>query len=266
MAKHLQRVTLTGVDECTDRKKLTALSEKYPFAEWGVLYSAARAGTTPRYPALAWIDAFAKHAAVGHLPIALHLCGNIVTDLLTQVASGDDNSPVLELCRSFGRVQLNVNAARHKAIPLQAYEGLIRRLTRPDCATRCVVQLHDGNTALVEHLSALDLPVLDFLVDASGGNGQEAATWPDLNWGALRHAAFAGGLGPDNIAEKLAGIAALALVAPFGVDMESRVRDTADQFDLQKCEAVLEAAQAFIDAHGGWSPCRVLEDAGLTGI
>lgn len=245
MPKYLRYVTLTGVDETTDFDELVRLTGAYPFVEWGVLYSTAQAGTTPRYPRLDWITEFARKAHDHVLNIALHLCGAVVPKLLAQASSGDYRHPVLELCAQFGRVQLNVNAASRRNIPHAAYRQLIEVLSR---TSKCIVQLHAGNASLVDFLLSQEIPRLDILLDESGGRGEETSAWPDLDWETrFRRVGFAGGIGPLNMADKLRGIANLPLTSPFWVDMESRVRNEADQFDLQRCALVLQQAQAFAD-------------------
>jgi phosphoribosylanthranilate isomerase len=79
---------------------------------------------------------------------------------------------------------------------------------------------------------------VDWLFDVSFGTGQRPTSWPVLPVdGAF--CGYSGGIGPANVAEILATVAAPA-GAQYWIDMESGVR-TDGWFDLAKCEAVCRA-------------------------
>jgi phosphoribosylanthranilate isomerase len=75
-----------------------------------------------------------------------------------------------------------------------------------------------------------DDDTVDWLFDRSGG------LWPP-HPGGDRLVGYAGGIGPDNVADVLEQIGA---TGPYWIDMESGVR-TDDRFDLGKCRRVCEA-------------------------
>jgi len=235
---HLRYVTLTGVDEHTDLQELVQLSAKYPFVEWGVLYSESRAGLEGRYPSLAWIERFARLAQENNLNIALHLCGAVVRKLL-----GSSDEPIswklVELAQSFGRVQLNMKADLKDVLALRE---LIRIISRCENRTRVLLQWHDTNAVVCSQL--LSEPAFEVLVDSSGGRGDERTDWPGLGW-TYKRVGYAGGLGPDNLERQLPLIAKAAAKRAFCVDMETKLRNPSDRFDLVACAQVLAIAEAF---------------------
>lgn len=246
---HLRYVTLTGVDENTDLDALTALSAQHPFAEWGVLYSQSRAGNDPRYPSLDWIARFADLAAQRGLNVALHLCGDVVPKLGKALLDFDRGNhqcfsdpalrEVFDLAGRFDRVQLNGTFAEEDVPWLRA---AIPLLSRTELRTRVILQWNDRNEEICKQ--AWGSSALEVLVDSSGGNGIERTDWPSVGHHFPR-AGYAGGLGPDNLAEQLPRIAKAASNCAFSVDMESKLRDEHDRFDLQACARVLQIAAVY---------------------
>jgi hypothetical protein len=232
--------TLTGVDEYTSLAGVASLSARYPFVEWGLLYSPKRAGQHGRYPSAAYL-----YYALACLPesvrVALHVCGRGVDDL----CSGERvvSALVNRLRRRGGRVQVNVGLARAPEIlaPVETWVRQIRATGGPATIT----QHNEANAALSARLAGL--PGHGFLFDASGGRGLAAESWPrplgDSPCG------YAGGLGPDSVVGQLPLIARAASGAPFWIDMESRLRDDADNFRLARAETVLRQVLPFVRAN-----------------
>lgn len=77
---------------------------------------------------------------------------------------------------------------------------------------------------------------VQMLFDRSGGTGKVPDTWPRHPGGGVQ-VGYAGGINPDNVLDV---IDAIGPDGPYWIDMESGVR-TDDWFDLDKCEAVLQA-------------------------
>lgn len=102
--KTLTRCTLTGIDEQTDLAMVSALSNAYPFAEWGFLYSPSRQGQSTRYPSVNFLRR-AFHELPDHVNVSLHTCGAGVSNLI----HGESVvTHLVELVDArFGRVQLN---------------------------------------------------------------------------------------------------------------------------------------------------------------
>lgn len=241
---NLRYVTLTGAGEKTSFARMLRASDAYPFVEWGVLYSPNRAGLEARYPSLEWLERFAVKAH-RKMNVALHLCGASVKTLFDAAQNPMEMSAeakrLFALAGRFGRVQLNVRA---KEADIEGYRTLIARLSRTEMRTRVILQWNAHNEPVCRKLWAED--AFECLVDSSGGRGVSPAAWPALSSHEVRRLGYAGGLGADNLSEQLPLITAVAGDRAFWVDMEGKLRDDLDRFDLSRCEAVLKLAQAHI--------------------
>ena len=213
--------TLTGAGDDVAPEALLALSRKYPFAEWAVLYSPQRAGTEGRYPSLDWLRRFMDMAANTGIACAVHLCG----DAVDQFINGD-----LWVTQFVDRVQLNFHQDK-KPKNLAGIEAAMARFRRP-----VITQHNQSNADVVRGISSHNHQLL---FDASGGRGVEIERFPSPIPGK-RACGYAGGLGPHNISEKLPQIAAAAGRHAWWIDMEQRVRTADDRFDLVAVEAVLK--------------------------
>ncbi|MDA8153168.1 MAG: hypothetical protein M0003_10730 [Acidithiobacillus sp.] len=231
------KITLTGVDENTDLNQLVALSKDYPEVEWGFLYSPKQKGGPQRYPSVYFLK---KALALLPSPVkaALHVCGKEVNNILT-------SEPVATALVDFlsarsGRLQLNFNH-RKRPVDLQALARFIS--DHPRLAV--ITQIHDGNADVQPEL----FKILGFapanhalLFDASGGRGQVATILEAPRYGI--HCGYAGGIGPDNIVERVTAINSMVGRLDTWIDMESSLRTTTagiDWLDLKKCQATLEA-------------------------
>jgi hypothetical protein len=220
--------TLTGIDEATDLRRIGSLSAEHPFAEWGVLLSESRAGspTDLRYPSLEWIDELTVRMAsdLRHANFALHVCGKAVHGLL------NSGGRAAGLSKAFGRIQLNFHSRRIDVGSLREFVASRKGQT--------VVTQH--NAANEEVWMALgDLGNHAVLFDASGGRGAKPSKWPPPLPG--KACGYAGGLGPETLAEDLDAIAEACGGQPKWIDMEGRLRK-GDVFDLPSAQRCLIAA------------------------
>jgi hypothetical protein len=230
-------LTLTGADDNTDPKKMAELSERFPFVEWALLFSQAKAGVS-RYPSLDWVE--------NALPIlsgcnlSAHLCGKWVDDANKgRITFLDAES----MSGAFGRLQLN-----------QAKGRLLKVLKGETDFWHCAF---DKPIILGGPYQAFNIPTDAFMLhgvsplfDCSGGMGILASEWPAPaldKYGKPLFCGYAGGLGPDNIEEELAKIEAVVGDAEIWVDMESKIRNNKDELDLEKCEQVLTRAKQWTD-------------------
>lgn len=246
----LDRVTITGADESVDPKDLTAISARYPFVEWGILFSQSRQGQVPRYPSWVWVDRLRNHALHYKLALSAHLCGThskVIfedgnTKLLGEYARWTDAFP-------FQRIQLNgfskvEDTANIKPV-LEAWSNVqfIMQVQNYAAETRARL-LHDMH------------PNVHVLWDESGGEGRMANSWATPGHGAFSpiYTGYAGGLGPYNVTRQLEILSGMAGDGPieakirrtFWIDMESKVRSNDDkQFDLDKVIAVLVQAEPY---------------------
>lgn len=210
-------ITLTGADERTDLRSLVTLAER-PGVEIGLLLSLSNSGN--RYPGQQWLR-FAVHQLGPRC--AVHVCGSSARAALL--------SGSLPWIQDAGRLQVNGAIG----------EEMLRTLTS---RFRVVVTQHRSGATLAS-LDALGPGEHQLLVDASGGRGLTPSKWsrPETS----RAVGFAGGLGPDNLAEELTRIARFARV-PWWVDMETKLRRD-DWFDLP-------LAGQCVDLRDQWAEAR----------
>lgn len=198
-------ITFTGADEFTDIDRMVSLSKRYPI-EWGILFSPKRQGQG-RYPPLAFVQ---RLIDCGRLRLAAHLCGGHARSAL----GGIDP---LGLGRgSFGRVQINTAEPNIDIAAVRKWaEGL---------GVRAILQCRGAEFPKTAAVA--------WLFDQSGGRGIEPGAWPKSH--QTSQCGYAGGIGPDNVLDVLSRIDS----TDFWIDMESKVRDANDRFDLDAVERV----------------------------
>ena len=229
---NLKYCTLTGADNSINPKDLLVLSQKYPFVEWGILYSEAKMGTG-RYPSYEWIQALIDLLRLEEnkdANFALHICGKAVKDWINY------EDRIEEIAQHFKRIQLNFISKNINTIDLSC--------AVVDAHDQTIITQHNkSNLNLYKELGHIDNYAI--LFDTSGGRGiddnnQWTEPLPDVLCG------YAGGLGPDNVASQLQVINQLVKGRYFYIDMEGKLRNDKDQFDLSKCEEVLKIVDQFI--------------------
>lgn len=215
------KVTITGADDQTDPKDLADLSVRFPFVEWGILFSWKRMGTE-RYPSRVWRDRLRTiWNAYPEVTLAAHLCG----DMAGVVMGGE----MAFAEGGFRRVQIN-GFDPEKA----------RRMQRGVY----ILQARTAQGVVEANAFAMARSGCCILYDVSGGRGVSPESWALPPTRAA--VGYAGGIGPDNVTDVLR---ALESVTPTWIDMESNVR-TDDCLDLAKVTSVLEQVQAFNDGLG----------------
>lgn len=228
----ISHCTFTGVDERTNLDLLSFLSVKYPFVEWGFLYSPKREGEPGRYPSVEFLqNAFRSLPSTTN--VALHVCGKGVYDL---IESEPVISSLVELVHARqGRVQLNFSHAR-KNVDLDKLKGMIELLY----PMTIITQVHQANEGIWQALRELDNHAV--LFDGSGGRGISPDIWPEplpISCG------YAGGLGPSNISDQLNIISNTVGNREIWIDMEGSLRTTDehghDWLELSRCEDVLSS-------------------------
>lgn len=223
----LVRVTITGADDRTDACDLVLLSRRFPFVEWGVLYSTKREGQ-PRYPRRQWMDELADAARGQNVAIALHYCGGVARAAL-------DGELLAIPMVDARRIQLNGWSGIDDDI------AALRRWTRLanvefilQCRSRDMLQRAADDARAIGSASVL--------WDPSGGRGIGEFGFPVAPQGC--RLGYAGGISPDNVLDVLGAIGPVE--HPFWIDMESRVR-TDDVLDLAKVERVLSAVAPHVE-------------------
>jgi hypothetical protein len=245
----LRFVTITGADNSIDPAELVKLSIEFPFVEWAILYSQKRNGTF-RFPTMQWFTDLSKAIAYNDVNLSLHLCGYYVRNFLK---GGDDFAASLpiEIFRLFKRIQINTHGEPHE----WNMPDLIANI-RPLKSKEFIFQIDgDGKNEAMAKMLVLEhkLPNVSFLLDCSHGAGILPNYWP-MPPVSNASTGFAGGLGPDNLAEQIVPIQKAAdndhFKADWWIDMETKVRSFNDQqFDLSKCRIVLETAKPWFEGH-----------------
>jgi len=202
-----QFVTFTGADDKTDFHEMRSIERDYP-VEWGILYSGKRAGTA-RYPTRERFEAF----GISRLTCSAHICGADA-----KVIAHLGNHRDIDI-RGYKRAQVNIFGS---ANPFQV--GLWAGTHN----VRAILQAR-------EDVFPEDAEV-DWLYDTSGGRGETPTRWPRAV-NPQRLVGYAGGLGPGY---DWSLIADAANGAPYWIDMETKVRNEQDEFDLSLCVQVLE--------------------------
>src|SRR5215831_12922234 len=222
----LRRVTLTGADDSVEPGEVLALGHEYPFVELGILVGSQEG--KHRFPSAKWLMRFADIAARAKRQVALHVCGKILDGILKR---GECVCPYLG---AFERMQLNfhgepANAGGHSleehpdarvAMDRKKVFDNIVAAGRATGVHELIVQLDGVNNWILDGLVLHGIRASG-LYDVSHGSGTKPAAWPTPNvrW----KIGFAGGIGPETIAEDLAQIAKAAGRQDFWIDMESNL-------------------------------------------
>mmetsp|Transcript_52390 Transcript_52390/g.71527 ORF Transcript_52390/g.71527 Transcript_52390/m.71527 type:complete len:214 (-) Transcript_52390:355-996(-) len=191
---------------------------------------------TPRFASQDWLSQLAHVNANRKMRLAAHLCSGYVT----QVLQGDP-SFVAQLRERYGfhRVQVNATAANNVDTRIldEASAGRLREVMNAVPAVEFILQRNEETRPLWMHFESDPPANLSFLYDESKGRGIASETWPSLKEVGVPYG-YAGGLGPKNLTQQLASMAAVAGDAPIWVDMESSLRTRleggGDIFDINK--------------------------------
>lgn len=226
----LKHITFTGIDAKTDIRDLIEIQRECPIAEFGVLTSYHWYENGNRYLNPTFLSNL--YVGNGGLNLALHVCGSAAADVATGEWHKIDNHLYGSL-GLFKRIQLNV--ANRNDNPEYLW-------IPPSKGQELIVQQRDtDNTELYNTTRDLwfgdDSPV-SVLLDASGGQGIDTPIKVLPNVGKSFKVGYAGGINPDNVADKLAYLLQHDEVGDFWIDMESGVR-TDDWFDTDKVRRVL---------------------------
>lgn len=211
--------TFTGADDQTSIAEMKALAADHP-VEFGILFSRSREGDV-RYPTQDWM----KGLDGSGLNLAAHVCG-VWASQIVETGRSDIDDRLL----AFGRIQVNTAQPIDREMMID-WAG---RLSHAAGRTIPIILQSRG--------AFPDDPAFHWLEDRSGGRGVAPGSWPAPPSDLSVTFGYAGGLGPDNVAEVLGS---LPHSAGVWIDMESRVRDAEDRFDLKLCAKVCETVATF---------------------
>lgn len=225
---NLKTVTITGVDDKTNLCSLKALSQDYPFVEWGILFSATRTGIEPRYPTLNTMH----HINNLDLNLSVHLCGSLARDAVAN--TGYPFQAAMQFVSNAKRIQINLGKDIDKYADLQ-------NILLPQAVlmgVQCIMQVYSFDSPAV--VPGITDRVV-YLHDASGGRGIVGEFQKPIDEFLV---GFAGGITPYNFSTKIEQIIKLDFQNDFWIDMESGVR-TDDYLDLDKVEQILKLAKCY---------------------
>ncbi len=208
-------VTFTGLDDYVSISGLKEISERFPFVEWGALFSPNNTGKHNRYPSYKRVDQFLNNG----INFATHLCGGWVTD----ITRGGFTFPKEYLC---GRIQLNMAKDR-----LQSLDETFWNTVSSQIEKQVII---GGNYGAVRYWNwqRFHDNKIQILFDASGGRGISGKNWQPPVRGIF--CGYAGGLGPENVKESLDSIKKVVGDEKVWIDMESKIRK-GDRLNLNLC-------------------------------
>lgn len=234
-------ITFTGPDDRTNQDDLLRISEEVPKVEWGILLSRSMAGPdrySPRFPSHSWLSRW--HEYDGSFNLAGHLCGGYVRDILGGEFKIWDERVEADL---FKRFQLNFHAD-----PIANSSGLFCLSGfRTYLGREFIFQMDGVNEPVFHELVASGIQFQP-LFDMSHGEGRLPDSWPSIDDPVFRSrpCGFAGGLGPDNLAEQLRVLADhVGDKEDVWVDMETKIRNDADEFDLDLVRRCIDIASPY---------------------
>lgn len=213
-------ITFTGADDPRDLPGMIGLSELYPI-EWGILFSRKKIGT-PRYPGIDYVHEFIDMRS-NHVKFSAHICGSFAKTILRGDHPGLCINPSF-----FQRAQINLGTEPRSSneIAIIMRWAAVYKLKPILQCERFPWPMH-----------------VQYLYDCSGGTGKaprdpgKPESWPDSP-GSVENG-YAGGINPSNVA---AVVEALGKRSDnYWIDMESGVRDSNNEFSLDKCRAVCQA-------------------------
>lgn len=227
----LNHITFTGIDGKTDLGALWELQQQYPIAEFGVLVAKNWRENGNRYFNPSYLDALESR----DLNLSAHLCGSIA-----RAAVRGDFEPFRDWAGSspfiFNRCQLNIATSKENPDSFELCEDAFlfdEIILQQSSVDDCDLYLKSNTN---KHVT--------MLLDASGGEGIDTP----LVAFAGRKVGYAGGINPDNVADKLTYLFENVHDGEFWIDMESGVR-TDDWFDIDKVRQVLEICEPIIAKH-----------------
>ena len=235
----LKHITFTGIDARTDIKALQEIQHQYPIAEFGVLTSYHWYENGNRYLDPQIINTLRDAG----LHLALHVCGQAAHDATIGRWDLIDKLTWSNL-DLFDRVQLNIANRTDNPTTLSKRARIVGQ--------EVIIQQHDRNNMTIyeatfkKFLYKKDRYNRTFtvLLDASGGQGIDTPIEVAPPFSATK-VGYAGGINPDNVADKLAYLLEHTVVGDFWIDMESGVR-TGDWFDIDKVRRVLATCNEVI--------------------
>ena len=235
----LQQITFTGIDAKTNIRDLIEIQREFPIAEFGVLTSYHWYENGNRY-----LDPLIINDLRGNgLNLALHVCGSAAHD--AAVGRWDlIDKLVWSNIDLFHRIQLNISNHKNNPEALERLPKVVEQEVIIQTRDTLNTSIYDATIEIFREKDKFGR-TFSMLLDASGGQGIDTPLKVLSSRGKV---GYAGGINPDNVAEKLTFLMENEQVGDFWIDMESGVR-TDDWFDLDKVRRVLEICETIINKY-----------------
>lgn len=227
----INKVTITGADNKVTPQSLVSITNKYPFVEWGILFSLSKEGFQ-RYPTKAWIEELVKE----DLELSAHFCGWWAKQVLEE----GNFKLISNLNPKFKRVQLNYNFQNSRGWNLEKLNDYA--MDNPE--RKIILQYNKSNAeTLLDFINSGIFLNFDFLYDSSGGRGTEIKEIGD----PIRnhYTGYSGGISPTTIDDVCLQILRHNSPAEVWVDLESGAR-TYNEFDFDKVDEILKKSSYFV--------------------
>lgn len=235
----IKTVTITGADNNTNLEDLVTITDKYPFVEWGILFSPKRQGTE-RYPDFDWLEKLKAEWKEQRINLSAHLCGQYTREMLAGKSGLIDNAPFVNYMEMFKRFQLNFNASKND-VDIDAFFALLRKLN-----LNFILQQNYSNYRICQEATFHNN--ISFLYDSSGGRGNSPESWQppikDVQNRQEFFTGYSGGLSPDNLEEQLKKIESVTGDSEIWIDTETNVR-TNEILDMDKVVRFLRIAEKY---------------------
>lgn len=213
----LSVVGFCGCDDTVDPRLLCAISERYDWVEWGILFRKGREGTH-KFPSLQWQRDLVEVNHRQRMRLAAHLCDGFVQDVLR-----GEYTVLAALCDRFGFRRVQINATEANGVDTSSFGDDTVEGIRKCCAAlpfvEFIIQNNEETSVICKGLSTHPPPNMSFLFDESKGRGTVASSYPAPPKGIAF--GYTGGLGPTNIAKQLVLMSQCAPRHSLWVDMES---------------------------------------------
>jgi hypothetical protein len=236
----LKTVTVTGADDNTLPMEMVQVSQKFPYVEWGILFSRSSEGRN-RFPSRSWIDGLAEVQQTFNLKLSAHVCGGWVRSLLNgEPGFFEDRADILHL---FKRFQINTHGIKFGLLSGHS-DRFFTQLTNLGKWGQFIFQQDGVNDGLlnIAQLAGIDAVPL---FDRSGGTGTLPSEWPQP---IGDFSGYAGGLSAVNVTEQLREIEKVTPNKTIWIDAEAKLRSgDLSRLDLGQVVGYLSAAKKYVE-------------------
>jgi hypothetical protein len=222
----IDKVTITGADDRSDPQLLSRLSNKYPFVEWGILFSKTKTGSC--YPSKDTRNTFERLG----VPLSAHFCGQYAADIMEHQRF----SLIKDLHPAYKRVQINYTFTNELG-NLPALVDFARSEYAMHNPLGIILQFNKANMDVIDIMRKTGVPPnIHILHDESRGTGTEITYIPRPFWSI--YTGYAGGICPITIKPVCRMINGMQMPDNVWIDMESGVRHNG-RLDFNKVDEVL---------------------------